>query len=198
MPTVADLDRTLADAGIAVDAASLLDALAQVGEMRLIENDAPGPALTAAEEDVLARYSGVGADPAAPVRARAHAAARTVLLYPHAFSTADVAQLLKVSTSRIRHLTRERRLYALPTGRRSGLRFPGWQFDEGCPVPGMAVVLDALPSDMHPLEVAGFFTTPTPDLAVDDGDPATPLRWLRSGGDPAVVADLASAIDAAA
>jgi len=55
---------------------------------------------------------------------------------------------------------------------------------EGGPLPGLETVLAALPADLHPTAVEGFFTSPDADL-----DGASPAQWLASGGDPQRVAD---------
>ena len=54
--------------------------------------------------------------------------------------------------------------------------------------------LPVLPADLHPLSVAGFLTTPQPDLRIG-GRPVSPLEWLRSGGDVDPVLSVAEAAD---
>lgn len=152
MPTVTDLDRALTDAGIPVDGASLIAALTEICSTHRAEPSADGAELTGAEAAVLAGHSGVELDEAAPGRVRSRAAAMTVAMYADALTTAQVATRLKLSTSWVRRLARDRHLYTLPRDRRSGLRFPRWQFDEDGRIPGMADVLGALPLDVHPLE----------------------------------------------
>ncbi|HKN54759.1 MAG TPA: DNA-binding protein, partial [Amycolatopsis sp.] len=56
-------------------------------------------------------------------------------------------------------------------------------------LPGLEVVLRALPDDQPALVVAAFMSTPQPDLLIND-QPATPRQWLLSGGDPEHVARL--------
>ena len=53
-------------------------------------------------------------------------------------------------------------------------------------------VLPAIPTDMHPLAVARLLTTAQPDLVVD-GQPVSPLQWLRDGGDVRVVRTIVEA-----
>jgi hypothetical protein len=75
------------------------------------------------------------------------------------------------------------------------LRLPTWQFDDELrPLPGLAAVLAALPSGMHPREVEGFMTTPQDDLRVR-GHNRSPRDWLLSGGSPAQVAAHAADLD---
>lgn len=194
MASVTDLDEALDRAGIPVRSDDLLTALAQVGTQRLVQAPVSGTPLAAAEKSVLADF-GPSPDQGAARRARARTAAKTALLYTEALSTNRVAEMIGRSTSRVRHLVGERRLYALPVDRRSGLRLPAWQFtDSGEPVPGIGAVLAALPEGLHPLQVAGFFATRTMELSLDDETPLSPLQWLRGGGDPAVVVTLARSI----
>jgi len=65
-------------------------------------------------------------------------------------------------------------------------RYPSWQFtsNPSQPVlPGMAVLASAFPADMHPASILGFMSTPQSSARVH-GEPATPVSWLISGGDP--------------
>ena len=48
----------------------------------------------------------------------------------------------------------------------------------------------ALPKDLHPTAVEGFFSTSNPDL-----DGCTPVEWLAGGGDPQHVVDEALSLD---
>ena len=84
-------------------------------------------------------------------------------------------------------------LYAFKTAHQ--LRLPGWQFHGDEPLPGLRAVLAALAPGLHPLEVAGFMTTPEADLEVAE-EAVSPRDWLVSGGKPAAVAHLASLIGA--
>jgi len=52
--------------------------------------------------------------------------------------------------------------------------------------PGLDRVLALLPTDLHPASVVGFLSTPQPDISLDNR-PASPLQWLRRGGDMAPV-----------
>lgn len=104
--------------------------------------------------------------------------------------TREVAELLGIDASRVRHRKAKDGLYAFPVG--SKLRFPSWQFtgDPGQPVlPGLTAVVRAIPDDMRASSVLGFMTTPQEDLLVDDA-PVTPPEWLAGGGDPQEVVDL--------
>lgn len=103
------------------------------------------------------------------------------------------ATLLKLDPSRVRHRVRDRALYAFKIG--GALRLQVWQFHGRNPIPGLRTLLAALPTDLHPLEVAGFTTTPDGDLTVDD-EPISPREWLVSGGDIRLVIELIEHLDA--
>lgn len=189
------LDEALDRAGIPVPGDDLLAALAQIGTQGLVRPPNTGTPLGTAEAAVLARASGIRPDPSAPARMRARATAKAALLYTDALTTDQVAATTGRSPSRIRHMAREHRLYSLPVDRRSGLLFPAWQFTEsGQPLPGLAAVLEALRGGLHPLQVAGFFTTPTMELSLDDESALSPAEWLEGGGDEANVVVLAGAV----
>jgi hypothetical protein len=199
MTAAAELDEALDRAGIPVKGADLLAALAEIGAGRLVQLPLSGTPLNQHEAEVLARSSGVNPDPGAPMRVRARATAAMAMQYAEAKSTGQVAADTGRSASRIRHMARERRLYALPVDRRRGLLFPAWQFGpSGQPLPGLADVLAALPPGLHPLEVFGFFSTPTMELSLDNDTPASPLEWLLAAGDEQPVVELARAVGEAA
>jgi len=104
-------------------------------------------------------------------------------------SAADVAELLGVDPSRVRHRQAKGSLYAFMVGGKR--RYPIWQFADGDrqPVPGLSAVVAALPEGMHPASVEGFMTTPNEALRLEDagdsnqGQSVTPVVWLRQGGD---------------
>lgn len=99
-------------------------------------------------------------------------------------SAAEVADLLGIDQSRVRHRQAKGSLYAFSVaGKR---RYPTWQFTvhEMQPVlPGLATVVKAFPADMQPATIQGFMTTPQESLRVDD-EAVTPPEWLLHGGDP--------------
>jgi hypothetical protein len=49
-------------------------------------------------------------------------------------------------------------------------------------LPGLDVVLAAVPTDMPAVAVAGFLDTPHPELLMAHR-PHTPVQWLQKGGD---------------
>lgn len=196
MTAFATLEDFLDHAGVPVGSEALLSALTQIGAQGLVGRSASSTPLSDVEAVVLARHSGVQPAADAAEHMRGLTTARSAVLYGQALSTNRVAEQMGRSPSRVRHLARERGLYTLPVDRRAGLLFPAWQFTtSGQPVPGLAAVLRALPTDLHPLQVLGFFTTATIELSLDDETPHTPLEWLRDGGDEATVVALAAAHD---
>ncbi len=116
-------------------------------------------------------------------------------LVANAVPLAAVAGRLGVTDGRLRQRIAKRELFAIQ-GRRVGWRVPTWQIDGDGLVPGVGKVLKALPDDAHPLTVSTFFLTPNPDLSIE-GEPVSPIDWLRSGGQPAIAAQLAEDFPAA-
>ena len=107
------------------------------------------------------------------------------LLVGGALTGAQAAEMLGVAPATVRDRKRDGRLYALPAPGGSN-RFPRWQFVENGPhasvLPHLADVLEALPVDMHPLEIQEFFTQPRSWLTID-GDRLSAVNWLAAGGD---------------
>jgi excisionase family DNA binding protein len=104
-------------------------------------------------------------------------------------TVAEVAKVIGVDTSRVRHRLAAGRLSGWKD--RGGWRLPAWQFTKAGVLPGLEVVLGSVPDDQPPLVVAAFIATPQPDLLLD-GEPATPRQWLLATGDPNPVAKLIS------
>ncbi|MHA7817544.1 MAG: hypothetical protein ACX93N_13780 [Pseudohaliea sp.] len=102
-----------------------------------------------------------------------------------------VADLLGVSTSRIRQKLEARELYAV---RASGGRVcPRFQFGPKGALPGLEAVLRAIRPDAHPVAVQRFFMDVHPDLESETLDHAlSPHEWLMTGHPPEAVAALAS------
>lgn len=144
---------------------------------------------TAAAAAYLVDFGGPDARPGTPTtpedihRRRALSAARTLAdTLASAVTLDEAAHILSVSRSRVSHRLAERTLWTITAG---GKRMvPRWQFtaDKGV-LPGLAVVIPAIPTGMHPLSVERFMTTPTADF-----DGLSPTGWLESGGEPAAVA----------
>lgn len=168
--------------------------IAEVLEQLLAEHLCPlrgGAGLPRRERELLAAGGLRFDDPAALDRAATETTAALAGWLADAVSVREVAAALGVDASRIRHRIGAGALYTLPAGRGRARLIPTFQLDDaGRPLPGLAGVLGALPTDLHPLEVAGFFTTPRPDLTVG-GKALSPREWLAAGGEPAAVVALA-------
>lgn len=150
--------------------------------------DEPGREFTQGEVEALARggldllrSSGQGL---------ARTAVRFAALRAAALTEREAAAFLGVSESRVRQRVGDGTLYALRAG--SERRLPRFQFAEGGLVPNVGEVLQEVPEDVHPLAVERWFTTPEPDLIIeDDYDPLSPRDWLLSGGSVEVLRPLA-------
>jgi len=111
-----------------------------------------------------------------------------------ALSAAEVAEMLAIDTSRVRHRQAKNNLYAFLAGTKR--RYPTWQFtgDKAQPVlPGLSRLIKAFPEDMQPATVQGFMSTPQEDLLVND-ERVTPTEWLKQGGAPQSVVDILDSV----
>jgi hypothetical protein len=182
----------LQERGIELEESDLVSALDKLlGEHLVADTSA---ALTKDAEDVLDRI-GPRPRPRAVPSATAATVAEAIELLGSSRAVGQVAEDLGVDPSRIRHRVADGALYAVRIGRR--LLLPAWQFNEGFPLPSLAAVMAALPPNLHPLEVAGFMTSPQEDLELR-GTLVSPKKWLAGGGDPSTVIELAKSLSAAA
>lgn len=159
------------------------------------EPEAAASRLTAHDESVLREHGGVastGDEPAVRRSVLGSASSNLAEQTRGSLSVEQVAKLLLVDGSRVRHRVRDRALYAFKVG--AGLRLPTWQFERHEAIPGLRSLLAAFPPELHPLEVAGFMTTPTSDLVVAD-EAISPRDWLAGGGDIGAVVELARQLD---
>jgi len=185
-----DLEHALADAGIDRTEFAKLALRAVEGALRSSVREDPASAFTADEAAVL-REGGFDLSPRrhGEPDVVAQTAAGLALIQAKSATVGEVAQKLRVTASRVRQRAVERSLYGLRE--EDEWRFPRWQFDEdGRPIRGLAPVFAALPQGVHPVAVWRFVSEPSPDLEILDR-PASPLEWLRSGGDPELVAAIA-------
>ena len=151
----------------------------------------PAAELTANETTALVR-AGLDLGPADPdaKNALVRSAAEYGALIAISLTVAQVAQKLGVDASRIRHRLADRTLYGIRLS--SGWRLPSFQFVGDGLMPGLDRVLPRLDAGLYPLSVLHWLTRPDPDLFFDDAEtPVSPLDWLRTGRDSAVVAELA-------
>lgn len=121
----------------------------------------------------------------------AQAQAEFARLRADALDVNQAAALLGVNTSRVR----QRLTSARPTlvGMKIGERWclPKFQFQRRGLVPGLERIIPALPSDLDPVSLFRWLTSPDDDLEIAGGDTVSPLDWLAMGKDPAAVAALA-------
>ncbi|WP_199434555.1 DNA-binding protein [Qaidamihabitans albus] len=122
---------------------------------------------------------------------RVRTVAEQAVFADSALTVSDAARRLGVDDSRIRHRLKERRLTGWKD--QGGWRLPAWQFTSSSVLPGLDVVLRAVPDDQPALVVAAFMSTPQTDLVIN-GKPATPRQWLLAGGDPELVAQVATTL----
>ena len=157
----------------------------------------PAAASITEDEARLLDSVGFGDDRAAFIAVSADTAEHTARLAVTAFTAAEVASGLGISASRVRQKRLAGELWSIQDGQSAV--FPAMQFETdaaGAPVRqvrGLDRVFQALPGDLHPVSVAGFLSTPQPDLFHGRG--MTPLEWLREGGDVDRAAAAAAAVD---
>ncbi len=181
------LENVLAKAGLKVDANEFLNLVEDAARRLSPPNPDPSHYFSA---DQRAALTDVGLDISPRSEDEPDFRARTVaahaVLADSALSVLEAAKALGVDDSRIRHRLKEGRL----TGwKDQGWRLPAWQFTGSGVLPGLEVVLRAVPEDQPALVVAAFMSTPQSDLVINE-HPATPRQWLLSGGDPEHVARL--------
>ncbi|WET77198.1 DNA-binding protein [Amycolatopsis sp. QT-25] len=185
------LENVLAKAGLKVDANEFLNLVEDAARRLTPPNPDPSHYFST---DQRAALTDVGLDLSPHGEDEPDFRARTVaahaVLADSALSVLEAAKTLGVDDSRIRHRLKEGRL----TGwKDQGWRLPAWQFAGSGVLPGLEVVLRAVPEDQPALVVAAFMSTPQADLVIND-HPATPRQWLLSGGDPEHVARLVSTL----
>jgi len=185
------LENVLAKAGLKVDANEFLNLVEDAARRLTPPNPDPSHYFSA---DQRAALTDVGLDLSPRGEAEPDFRARTVaahaVLADSALSVLEAAKTLGVDDSRIRHRLKEGRL----TGwKDQGWRLPAWQFAGSGVLPGLEVVLRAVPEDQPALVVAAFMSTPQADLVINE-HPATPRQWLLSGGDPEHVARLVASL----
>lgn len=145
----------------------------------------PDAELTALREAGII-LEGSGADPSGAAQV-ALGQGRAQQVHEGALSVADAAELLNLTPGRVRQKIASGDVMAIPGSDPHLL--PNWQFVEGRLVAGLRELADVAMA-VHPLTLRAFMLRAEVDLEID-GLPVSPLRWLATGGDPAVVADLA-------
>lgn len=155
--------------------------------LQRMERPAATVGLSAQDQNFWEQHSGI-ARSGTSAQASVENVVAQVQLEAEALTADEVAKLLKVDASTVRHYRRENKLHAIIVGGK--LRFPLWQFTDHAALPSIGRVLAVLPEDLHPQSVAGFFTTPQPDLVLN-GVAVSPREWLLGGGSVDHVVELA-------
>lgn len=145
-------------------------------------------------DDERQRWESAGANFTEPRSAvdlahRRTAVAVADLLARSVIGDAAMAATLGVSKSRVSQRVAERSLYGFACG--TDRCFPRWQLVDGRTPAGLKEVLAVVGSTVHPLTVDAFFTRPSTELLIK-GEGVSPMEWLASSGDPAVVVELAA------
>ncbi len=104
--------------------------------------------------------------------------------------------ILGVGTSRIRQELYNHTIYGIKDV--GGWRLPNWQFNDEMTglLPGVRRVLPHIDRHLHPVGVYRWFTSPHPDLFIDEDEEVvlSPRDWLRTGRSSETVAELADAL----
>jgi hypothetical protein len=97
-------------------------------------------------------------------------------------SIKEAAALLDVDRSRVSRRITGKGLWAFDIN--GSRRIPRWQFLGHGLLPGLDVIVPAIPRDATPVAVQAFMQTPQPDFA-----DRTPIEHLAAGGDPTLIAE---------
>jgi hypothetical protein len=124
----------------------------------------------------------------------ARAASEYAKLREESLSAAEAARLLGVEASRIRQRLggKAPTLFGIKVD--GDWRLPRFQFVQKARVPGIEKVIPRLRVGLNPVGVVRWFNAPNADLRVGDDEERSlsPLEWLKTGHDPAIVAGLAA------
>lgn len=96
-------------------------------------------------------------------------------------SIKEAAAILGIDRSRVSRRVTGKALWAFDL--HGNRRIPRWQFLGGELLPGLDVIVPAIPRGATPAVVDVFMHTPQPDF-----DDRTPIEHLAAGGNPALVA----------
>lgn len=99
------------------------------------------------------------------------------------YSATQLATALDCHVSTISRRAKERQLYRFEWGGHK--RYPAWQVHSGQLLPGLEVLVPAIPDTVVPAAVDAFMTSKAEAL-----DGRTPVEWLTTGGSAEAVADL--------
>mgnify|MGYP000051836510 CR=1 FL=1 len=146
--------------------------------------------LTAAEASVL-QAGGFDLKESANNDPLAETATVFAALLNTGLTVKEAAKRLGVQDTRIRQMLTERTLYGFHINHR--WQIPAFQFADNALVPNIGRVNAALDPDLHPVAVYQWYVTPEVDLEMD-GQPLSPLEWLKAGYPVAPVLQSASEI----
>ncbi|MGV0037295.1 helix-turn-helix domain-containing protein [Mycobacterium paraffinicum] len=119
-------------------------------------------------------------------QAQARSAARALAdTLSGSMSIKEAATLLEIDRSGVSRRIAGKRLWAFAIN--GSRRIPRWQFLGSKLLPGLNVIVSAIPRDTTPASMEAFMKTPQPDF----GD-HTPIEHLAAGGDPNLIADFVS------
>lgn len=192
MSVEVSLDEVLARHNVGISGAEFLAELD--ADLSRVADPAAAP-LSTAESAFLRAHGGPAAtevldtDPAVLVQeARRAEVARMAAVLADNLGIAEAAMLLGVDRSRISQRLSAGSLWSFRLGR--GRRLPRWQFTaDGRSLPGLDIVVAAIPAELAPESVAGFMNTAQPEL-----EGRTPAAHLAGGGDPHPVAELVTGL----
>ncbi|MFB0835677.1 hypothetical protein ACX8Z9_04550 [Arthrobacter halodurans] len=147
--------------------------------------------LSPEEQSFWVAHSGVDTDPALVSAALTHQAALAVAFVAEALDPVQAGERLGLDPADVLARQDELGLAAVDTD--LGRLYPAWQFTATGLLPHLAEAYRVIPEGLHPRSVAGFFTTPQPELVSEPaGKPTTPRVWLEAGHSPAPVLRLAA------
>lgn len=114
------------------------------------------------------------------VRPRIRTALKFGALCATALTVPDAAGFLRTPVRDLADRVKHRGLYAPPCPPAVAMRLPLFQFDADALVPKIQHVLPALDPGIHPVAVFNWFTSPSPDLALEQTryEPVSPRDWL--------------------
>lgn len=187
------LDDVVGELDLPFSGAALAVALRDLAREERFEPPSPRGGLSVVDENYLDQHSGIRVDGSAIERALSRTIAQAAAVRANALTTAEVADLLGVDGSRVRHMVAEGSLTALTRGGRSSL-YPTWQLAGGAVLPGLRAVLKGVPGGLSAVSLARFMTLPSAELLVD-GSAVTPREWLLSGRAVAAVLEQVSSMD---
>jgi hypothetical protein len=188
MLTQQELDRIGISLSVDEFMQRVVDAVSSMGTQTDITD--PRSALSQEEIDVLERggfdlrpLDASGFDPIGEF------VATYAAIVASSLTTREAAARLGVDESRIRQRLANRTLYGVKS--EGQWRVPLFQFEGEKLIPGWNVVLPRFDPTLHPVSLYNWFHLPDPDLEIAD-ESVSPRAWLISGGDPEIVARLAS------